>query len=195
MSAPVFVGEPWDFLGESEAVDFEHPAVQDLSASFPDGDIPYAAAAFDFVRDEIRHSIDGGDKVVTWRASDVLERRTGLCYAKDHLYVALLRLAGIPSGFGYQRLADDEGGFVLHGIVSVQLGDGWIRLDPRGDRPGLRTWFSAEEDILAYHPDPDRGEADYPEVFAQPHPSVLKALRGAEDCAVLCAGGLPASLD
>ncbi|MDX6743418.1 transglutaminase family protein [Actinocorallia sp. A-T 12471] len=190
-----FVGEPWDFLGASEAVDFEHPAIQELSSRFPDGDLAYAHAAFDHVRDEITHSGDADDPRVPWRASDVLEQGTGLCYAKDHLYVALLRLAGIPSGFGYQRLSDDEGGFVLHGFVVVQLEDRWIRLDPRGDRPGLRTWFSAEEDILAYRPDPSAGETTYAQVFAQPHPSVLSALRDAEDRATLCAGRLPSSLD
>ncbi|MCD0453612.1 transglutaminase family protein [Actinocorallia sp. API 0066] len=195
MRAPIFVGEPWDFLAESEAVDFEHPAIQALSSTFPDGDAAYAHAAFDFVRDEVRHSADAGDEDVPWRASDVLEKRTGLCYAKDHLYVALLRLAGVPSGFGYQRLSDDAGGFVLHGIVSVNLEGRWVRLDPRGDRPGLRTWFSTDEDVLAYRPDPARGEIDYLEVFAQPHPSVLAALRSGASRGELCAGGLPSTLD
>ena len=191
----IFVGEPWDFLGASEAVDFEHPAIQALSSRLPDGDLAYAQAAFDFVRDEITHSMDASDPRVPWRASDVLEQGTGLCYAKSILYVALLRLAGIPSGFCYQRLSDGEGGFVLHGLVAVQVGeDRWVRLDPRGDRPGLRTWFSAEEDITAYRVDPAAGEADYPQVYAQPPEKVLKALREAEDRASLCSGGLPSEL-
>ncbi len=181
MNEPVFLGEPWDFLGASEAVDFEHPAIQALSSRLPDGDLPYAKAAFDFVRDEITHSADAADPRVTWRASDVLEQGTGLCYAKCHLYVALLRLAGIPSGFCYQRLTDGDG-FVLHGLAAVQIGDGhWVRLDPRGDRQGLRTWFSAEEDITAYHADPARGEVDYPEIHAQPPEKVLTALQTAEN--------------
>ncbi|ROO83563.1 transglutaminase superfamily protein [Actinocorallia herbida] len=195
MTSPVFVGEPWDFLGASDVVDFEHPAIQALSSRFPDGDLAYAQAAFDFVRDEITHSVDAGDVRVPWRASDVLAQGTGFCYAKDHLYVALLRLAGIPSGFGYQRLSDDRGGFVLHGIVAAELDGRWIRLDPRGDRPGLRTWFSAEEDILAYRPDEAAGEKTYPEVYAQPHPTVLRALQEAEDCPSLATGGLPSDLD
>lgn len=191
----IFTAEPWDYLGAGEAVDFEHPAIQALSSRLPDGDLEYARAAFDFVRDEITHSADAADPRVTWRASQVLEQGTGLCYAKSILYVALLRLAGIRAGFCYQRLADGEGGFALHGVVAVEVGeDRWVRLDPRGDRPGLRTWFSAEEDVLAYRADPARGEADYPEVYAQPPEKVLKALREAEDRQTLCAGGLPSEL-
>ncbi|WP_460301161.1 transglutaminase-like domain-containing protein [Actinocorallia aurea] len=189
-----FVGEPWDFLGASEAVDFDHESIQALSSRFPDGDLAYAQAAFDFVRDEITHCMDAEDPRVPWRATDVLAQGTGFCYAKSHLYVALLRLAGIPSGFGYQRLSDGKGGFVLHGFAVVQLGDDWIRLDPRGDRPGLRTWFSAEEDILAYHPDAEAGEETYPQVFAEPLPSVLRALQEAEDSSSVAAGGLPSDL-
>lgn len=189
----IFIGEPWDFLGASEAVDFEHPAVQALSARLPDGELAYAQAAFDFVRDEITHSADADDPRVPWRASDVLEQGTGLCYAKCHLYVALLRLAGIPSGFCYQRLVDGDG-FVLHGLAAVQLDDRWVRLDPRGDRPGLRTWFSADEDITAYRADPHQGEIDYPEVYAQPPQKVLTALQTAADRSSLCSGGLPSQL-
>ncbi|WP_106398151.1 transglutaminase-like domain-containing protein [Actinocorallia populi] len=191
----IFVGEPWDFLGASEAVDFDHPAIQELSSRFPDGDLAYAQAAFDFVRDEITHSTDANDPRTPWRASEVLEQGTGLCYAKSILYVALLRLAGVRAGLCYQRLTDGQGGFVLHGLVAVEVGeDRWVRLDPRGDRPGLRTWFSAEEDVLAYHADPEQGEIDYPEVYAQPPEKILRALREAEDCQTLCAGGLPSEL-
>jgi transglutaminase-like putative cysteine protease len=191
----IFTGEAWDYLGSSEAVDFDHPAIQALNARLPDGDLDYARAAFDFVRDEITHSMDANDPRVPWRASDVLEQGTGLCYAKSILYVALLRLAGLRAGFCYQRLSDGAGGFVLHGLVAVEVAeDRWVRLDPRGDRPGQRTWFSAEEDVLAYHADPARGEADYPEVYPQHLLRGLRALREAEDCQSLCAGGLPSEL-
>ncbi|WP_338430147.1 transglutaminase domain-containing protein [Synechococcus elongatus] len=37
----------------------------------------------------------------------MLEYRTGYCYAKSHLLVALLRACSIPAGFCYQRLSFD----------------------------------------------------------------------------------------
>ncbi|GAA3237635.1 transglutaminase family protein [Actinocorallia longicatena] len=175
-----FTDEPWDYLGASEAVDFDDERIQARSSKFPDGEIPYAKAAFEFVRDEIRHSMDAGDPRRPWRASDVLEQGVGLCYAKSHLYVAFLRLAGIPSGFCYQRVgAGDEA--VVHGLVAVQFEDHWVRLDPRGDRPGVRTWFATDEDIPAYRPGPGSDVLDYPEIYAEPHPAVLAALESPEN--------------
>lgn len=189
-----FVGEPWDFLGASEAVDFDDERIQVRSARFPDGEVPYAQAAFTFVRDEIAHAGDADDPHVAWRASDVLTHGTGLCFAKAHLFVAFLRLAGIPAGFAYQRLADGRGGHVVHGLAAVQFDDHWVRLDPRGDKPGLRTWFATDEDIPAYRPRPDEGELDYPEIYAEPHPRILAALESGLDTRALCRGGLPDGL-
>jgi transglutaminase-like putative cysteine protease len=191
--------EPWDYLSVSEAIDIEHPVVLSTAARFQAGDDEgYTREAFEFVRDRIAHSMDAGDDRVTWRASDVIEQRTGLCFAKSHAFVALLRAGGVPAGFCYQRLSDDGpgggGGHVLHGLAAVQLGDRWVRLDPRGNRPGLQVGFSATEDRLAFPVRPELGEIDYPVIFARPHPIVLAALRAEKDCRVLCAGGLPAEL-
>ncbi|GAB3671309.1 transglutaminase domain-containing protein [Actinocorallia lasiicapitis] len=173
-----FTDEPWDYLGASEAIDFDDERIQRHSAKFPDGEVAYAKAAFEFVRDEISHSMDVGDPRWPWRATDVLEQGVGLCYSKAHLYVAFLRLAGIPSGLCYQRLRDDDSGeTVVHGLVAVQFDDHWVRLDPRGDRPGLRTWFATDEDLPAYRPRPELGETTFEEVYADPHPSVLEALQ------------------
>lgn len=89
-----FDAEPWDYLAASEAIDIEHPLVQAIASELRTGDdIAYARAAFDYVRDQIPHSMDTGDTRVPWRASDVLEQRTGLCFAQSHAYVALLRAA------------------------------------------------------------------------------------------------------
>ncbi|MEO5873714.1 MAG: transglutaminase family protein [Streptosporangiaceae bacterium] len=177
----IFLGEPWDFLGASEAIDFEDEAIQVQAARFPDGDVPFAHAAFRFVRDEIAHSIDAGDTVVTWRASDVLARRTGLCYAKSHLYVALLRAAGISAGLAYQQV-----GSFVHGVAAVELDGRWVRLDPRGDNAEVSVDFAPDEDRLA-HPHLPL----HPEVRAEPHPVVLAALRSSDDLPTLV---LPATL-
>jgi transglutaminase-like putative cysteine protease len=193
-----FDGEPWDYLGADEAVDLEHEVVQSTAAALRIGDdIAYAKAAFELVRDQITHSMDVGDRRVTWRASDVLSERTGLCYAKAHAFVALLRAGGIQAGFCYQRLrAGDDASdpLVLHGFAAALIDDRWVRLDPRGNKPGINVEFSADEDRLAYTPDPERGEKDYRTVYASPHPAVLDVLKAHDDCVRMCeAGELPSA--
>ncbi|MEU8117346.1 transglutaminase family protein [Spirillospora sp. NPDC049024] len=173
-----FDAEPWDYLAASEAVDIEHPLVQSIASELRTGDdIAYAHAAFDHVRDRISHPMDTGDTRVPWRASDVLEQGTGLCFAQSHAYVALLRAGGIQAGLCYQQ----RHGFV-HGLVAALIDDRWVRLDPRD--PAVR--FSASADALAYPDDPI-----HPTVYAAPHPTVLNALKG---MTALDAAALPASL-
>lgn len=192
----IFAGEPWDYLAEDEAIDHEHPAVQLVASELRTGDdVAYARAAFEFVRDRVSHSLDARDRRVTWRASDVLEQRTGLCFAKAHALAALLRAGGVQAGLCYQRLRDGDG-FVLHGLAAALIDDRWVRLDPRGNKPGVDVRFSAAEDCLAYRPDPSRGEVDYLTVYPAPHPAVLEALKSHDDCVAMCEnGGLPSGLD
>ncbi|GAA3949683.1 transglutaminase domain-containing protein [Actinomadura viridis] len=180
-----FDGEPWDYLGEHEAVDLEHELVQATASELRTGDdIAYARAAFELVRDRVTHSLDAGDRRVTWRASDVLRERTGLCYAKAHAFVALLRAGGVQAGFCYQRLRSEgpDGGFVLHGFAAALIDDRWVRLDPRGNKPGVDVAFSADEDRVVYTVRPELGETDYPTVYAAPHPAVLDVLKAHDDC-------------
>ena len=181
-------------------MDRGHPEVRALAARLrgaaPD-ERAYARTAFEWVRDEVTHSMDAGDARVTWRASDVLRERTGLCYAKAHLLAALLRAEGVPTGLCYQVLADDESGHVVHGLVAVRV-DGasrWSRLDPRGNKPGVDAQFSLDEERLAFEVRPELGERDDPTVYAAPHPAVLAALQGAVDAEALCRHGLPQRLD
>lgn len=190
-----FTAEPWDYLAADEAIDIEHPLVQEHAARLRTGDdIAFAHAAFDYVRDEITHSLDARDPRVTWRASDVLREGTGLCYAKSHAYTALLRAAGIQAGLCYQRLRSGDG-FVLHGLTAALIDDRWVRLDPRGNKPGVDVAFSPSEDRLAYVPDESAGESDARTVYAFPHPAVLDVLKSATDCVGLCeSGALPSSL-
>ncbi|MCW2887993.1 MAG: hypothetical protein QOE54_1463 [Streptosporangiaceae bacterium] len=193
-----FTAEPWQYLGADEAIDLDHPLVQTTAARLPagEGDAVFARAAYELVSDTITHSMDAGDRRVTWRASDVLRERTGLCYAKSHAYVALLRAAGIPAGLCYQRLARDETGsaHALHGLTAVCVDGSWFRLDPRGNKPGVQAEFSLAEERLAYVVRPELGEIDYPHVYASPPSAVLDALQRHDDCLELCDGKLPAGL-
>ncbi|MFF8837983.1 transglutaminase family protein [Streptomyces sp. NPDC015130] len=175
------------YLAVGEAVDHDHPLVREvaarLSAEHPDA-YSYAEAAFAYVRDTIPHSQDSGDPRVTWRASDVLEQRTGVCYAKSVAYAALLRARSVPAALCYQRLAEDDGtNPVIHGLVALLLpGErDWARQDVRGNKPGVDARFSLGEERLAWTVRPELGEVDYPTLYAEPHPAVLGALRAAPD--------------
>jgi transglutaminase-like putative cysteine protease len=81
------------------------------------------------------HSLDAGDPRVTVTAAQILIEGVGLCYAKSHLLIALLRSRGIPAGLCYQRLTDGDSGHMVHGLVAVHLDGGWHRQDPRGNKP------------------------------------------------------------
>lgn len=173
------------YLAADEVIDHDHPQVREraarLAAEAADS-YAYAQLAFEFVRDAIPHSQDSGDPRVTWRASDVLEQGTGICYAKAHALAALLRAEDIPTALCYQRLADDGGdGHVVHGLVALRFNGAWHRQDPRGNKPGVDARFSLEGERLAWIPDPQSNEVDYPVLYAEPHPTVLSVLRAAPD--------------
>lgn len=189
--------DPSSYLGEDDVVDFSHPSVRDLARSLRadnPGDVDFARAAFEHVRDTVTHSWDASDPRVTLRASEALEQETGLCYAKAHLLAALLRAEGIPTGLCYQLLTDDEETFMVHGLVAVHLEGAWHRQDPRGNKPGVDAQFSLTDEQLAWPVRPELGEQDYEEVWREPSPAVVAALSGASDLNELYRTGLPTSL-
>ncbi|MFV0137480.1 transglutaminase domain-containing protein [Streptomyces sp. HMX87] len=166
------------YLAADDVIDHDHPLVRDTAARLAkkaEDSYDYARLAFEFVRDTIPHSQDAGDPRVTWRASDVLERRTGICYAKAHALAALLRAEDIPAALCYQRLG------VVHGLIAVRFNGAWHRQDPRGNKPGVDARFSLDGERLAFTPDAESNELDYPVLYAAPHPVVLDALREARD--------------
>jgi transglutaminase-like putative cysteine protease len=171
-----------EYLEATEIVDFLDPAVGTLAselASNQQSPSEVAARCFQWVRDEIRHSGDHSDLLITISASDVLSARTGLCYAKSHLLAALLRANGIPCGFVYQRLALDDSGarFCLHGLNAVWLPDiGWYRIDARGDRAGIKTSFDPPREHFAFAMRLS-GECILPAVFERPLPVVVETLK------------------
>ncbi|WP_046499935.1 transglutaminase domain-containing protein [Streptomyces odonnellii] len=175
------------YLPADEAIDHRHPLVRETAAGLRATNhdaYSYAKAAYEFVRDTIPHSGDADDPRVTWRASDVLARRTGICHAKAHALAALLRAESIPAALCYQRLADDDGtNLVVHGLVAVRLPgrEHWARQDPRGNKPGVDARFSLEGEQLAWAVRPQCNEVDYAVLYDAPHPVVLSALRGAAD--------------
>lgn len=167
------------FLAASDVVDYRHPAIAALARTLAGGSqADCAKRCYDWVRDRIEHSIDFNRDEVTCIASDVLAVGTGLCYAKSHLLVALLRANGIAAGFCYQRLTLNGPlpPHCTHGYIGVRLDGAWYRCDARGNsKPGMHCEFTPGVENLAY-PVQFAGEHEYREVWAQPWPALIEAL-------------------
>ncbi|EGG92969.1 putative lipoprotein [gamma proteobacterium IMCC1989] len=168
------------YLEPTQYINWDTPSVLAKSRALSEGlssPIDIAQRCFEFVRDEIKHSWDYKLNPVTCSASDVLAHGTGYCYAKSHLLAALLRANGIPTGLCYQRLTiTDQPPFCLHGLNAVYLEDfGWYRLDARGNKTGINAEFCPPMEKLAF-PIITDGEADLPEIWAEPLPIIIDVL-------------------
>ena len=143
-----------NYLQYTEIIDYDHPAVVAEAKRLAEGlhdDTAIAKRCFEYVRDEIRHSGDAKDEITTCKASEVLEHRTGWCYAKSHLLAALLRANGIPTGFSYQRLSCSE------------------------YKPGVDAQFDPPHEKLAFEVGED--EFDLSGNYAEPLAEVVEALQ------------------
>lgn len=102
-------------------------------------------------------------ETVTWRASDVLRRGTGLCFAKAHLLAALLRAVGVPCGLCYQVLRCDASSSITAILESLKLGKapGTTRMQATVSGPftkkvsarGLRSWKTGSGGLNGIQPD------------------------------------------
>lgn len=169
------------YLAATHYIDWNTPEVFAKAknlASQAESNVEIARHCFEFVRDNIKHSMDFKLNPVTCRASEVLQHGTGFCYAKSHLLAALLRANDIPAGLCYQRLtiADDKPPFCLHGLNAVYLEPyGWYRIDARGNKAGVDAAFCPPKEQLAF-PIITAGESDLPEIWAEPLPAIVEVL-------------------
>jgi len=171
------------YLEDSEVIDWKHPSIRSLASALSAdcGSIQEIAKnCFEWVRDNVRHSLDYKLNPVTWKASDVLKHRTGYCFAKSHLLGALLRAGGIPAGFCYQRLRLKGGGappYGLHGLNAVFLPHhGWYRIDSRGNKEDIDAQFSPPIEQLAFSGKDNKVVADLPEIWPEPLSCVVSLL-------------------
>lgn len=169
------------YLTSSEFIDWQHPHVikkaKELTGTFQSHEA-IARSCFEFVCDEIKHSIDYKMNPVTCKASEVLKYGTGFCYAKSHLLAALLRANGIPSALCYQRLTidNDQPPFCLHGLNAVHLPNiGWYRIDARGNKDGVRAAFTPPHERLAFDIRIE-GELNYAKLYTEPLPEIISVL-------------------
>lgn len=172
-----------DYLRRTDIVDFDDERIIVLAERFRtenQSEKDLIRSIYEFVRNEIKHSADVKGRIITCRASDVLKAGEGICFAKSHLLAALLRCNGIPTGFCYQflRLDDDDSPLILHGLNAVYMKnvDRWIRLDARGNKPGVDARFSIDTEQLAFVVRTEKGERDIPMIYTDPDANVISAL-------------------
>ncbi|MBD2110201.1 transglutaminase family protein [Nodosilinea sp. FACHB-13] len=190
-----------DYQAPSTVVDSEHPVIADRARSLTTAatsPVEQIKLVYEWVRDAIAHTYDIQAVPVTCAASEVLAQGHGFCFAKAHLLAALLRHRGIPIGFCYQRLVFDDAQpthHTLHGLNAVYLAEleRWVRLDARGNKPGVQAEFNGDREQLAFPIRPHLGEVDYPTIYTQPHPLVVTTLQTHPTTADLIAH-LPAAL-
>jgi len=174
------------FLEENTYIDYHTQIIQKKATELfsPEMDeIEKTKVAYEFVRDQVPHSFDCDAKVITVKASDVLKYRTGICHAKANLLAALLRSQGIPTGFCFQHITlmdDDSMGYCVHAFNAVFLKDKWIKLDARGNKPGINAEFSMEEPVLAFPNREEYNEYFWDGIYASPHLVTMQMLEEAD---------------
>jgi len=176
-----------DFLRETQYVDLSAPIIQAKADELFDDitdDLQKVRIAYEFVQNKIPHSFDIDAKIITAKASDVLKYETGICHAKANLLAALLRSQGIPAGFCFQHLTlmdDGSAGYCVHCYNAVWLNGRWVKLDARGNKPGVNAQFSLDEPVLAFPPRPEYDEYFWPGIYAAPHIETMRMLEQAKD--------------
>ncbi len=156
-------------------------------------------AVYNYVRDDIKHSIDINETSVTYIASDILKLKHGICYAKTHLLASIYRSLGIPCGFSYQKLILDDNTnpeLIIHSLNAIFLKDinKWIRLDARGSKPGVNAQFCIEKEIHALPTRAKMGEYDYLTIYHTPPKSIIQSLKKAQNVDELYYKFLPKNL-
>ena len=174
-----------EYLKHDNVIDYGNEAITELADTLfkkVNNEFDFIKTAYEFVRDNISHSADITEDIVTCTASEVLKAGHGICFAKSHLLAALLRCKSVPTGFCYQKLIlDDETAPVLiyHGLNGVYLKDykKWIRLDARGNKTGVNAQFSIEKEQLAFKVRSEKGEVDDFIIYPDPDKKILERLR------------------
>jgi transglutaminase-like putative cysteine protease len=177
------------FLACSPLIACTHPAVRVRARELvhdAENEEEQIRRLYTFVRDTIIHSADTDQSRLIWKAPQVLSAGHALCFGKSHLFVALCRAVGIPAGLCYQRLKKESGGYVLHGLAAVWIEEEerWIRVDPRGNKPGINAQFDpAGDEKIAYPVMDDPGEWLDPNIYPEPWDSIVRLYENTQDVA------------
>ncbi len=188
MSLSLYTSNIDEYLKRDDTVNYENINITQLADSLfrkAGNEIEYIKMVYEFVRDNISHSADINEEMLTCSASEVLAAGHGICFAKSHLLAALLRCKSIPTGFCYQKLIlDDETAPILiyHGLNGVYISEQkkWIRLDARGNKDGVNAQFSLEKEQLAFPIRAEKGETDGFVIYPEPDVKILEKFKNSK---------------
>ena len=91
-----------EYLKHDSVIDYDNKSIIELADVLfkkADNELDFIKKAYEFVRDNISHSADINEDIITCAASEVLKAGHGICFAKSHLLAALLRCKSVPAGF------------------------------------------------------------------------------------------------
>ena len=185
MNIILFTNDIDEYLKEDDIINYRNKKIMQLADELYQGtsdEVEYIKKAYEYVRDNISHSADIGEERLTCSATEVLEARHGICFAKSHLLAALLRYKSIPTGFCYQKLIlDDDTAPVLvyHGLNGIYVSEckKWIRLDARGNKEGVNAQFSLAKEQLAFPIRTEKGEEDGFVIYPSPDVKILEMFK------------------
>ncbi len=138
-------------------IDWEHPAIRDLSAAVAGS----TTGAWATARKLSRAVHDRLDKVYGQsrdRASEILKQGKGDCTEHTRLFVALCRAAGIRArevkGLVFANYGQGGPGLYWHAWAEVQVGADWIAVDPTfgqdvADATHIALGRGARQDAIA----------------------------------------------
>lgn len=140
-----------EYIKQTRYCDFESKEIVDFCRNYRNLDtLDIVAGIFNFVRDTIKYRFD-----YPWRcASETLKKKTGNCFNKANLQIALLRRCSIPAGYGVYLikkgilkflLPDDIFEMVndptIHIFTKVFVNNRWICLDATVDIETYNTFY------------------------------------------------------
>ncbi len=178
----VVVENQENFLQETDLINYSSQEIQDVilaiksRAKNQNDEIELTNLAYNFVRDEINHSMDDKKYLAETpyiKASEVLQNKVGFCFGKSVLLCAILRGLKIPCGFSDQLLMFDEdisNRKIIHTVNAIYLKSlqKWVRLDARGNKPqDVNAEFNLKEEKLAYEARNEFGEINNLGIYSQ----------------------------
>jgi len=89
-----------------------------------------------------------------------------------------------------------EKGYCVHALnaVFIESINKWIRLDTRGNKPGIDAQFSIDEEKLAFTIQEELDEKDYLTIYVKPHHKTISTLKNHTNALEMYKYHLPESL-